>query len=72
MDLGGYAGFEITRHEPGIALFTFNQGRRDRVPREAEAELQRRSRRAERRALIVALESLLPPFRLNSLPSTRP
>ena len=25
MDLGGYAGFEIARHEPGLALFTFNQ-----------------------------------------------
>ena len=25
MDFGGYAGFEIAQHEPGIALFTFNQ-----------------------------------------------
>lgn len=28
MDLGRYAGFEIERHEPGIALFTFNQPER--------------------------------------------
>ncbi|MGE4608348.1 MAG: enoyl-CoA hydratase, partial [Myxococcota bacterium] len=25
MDVGGYAGFQVEIHEPGIALFTFNQ-----------------------------------------------
>jgi 2-(1,2-epoxy-1,2-dihydrophenyl)acetyl-CoA isomerase len=28
MDTGGYAGFEIELHEPGIALFSFNQPKR--------------------------------------------
>lgn len=28
MDTGGYAGFEIALHEPGVALFTFNQPER--------------------------------------------